>query len=70
VKYLKKCKEELKENDLIVWGNFAENYEFVIQDEIQGFHWNKQTCTLHPIVLYYKKEGTHNTNTEIALLHL
>ena len=58
VKYLKKCKEELKENDLIVWGNFAENYEFVIQDEIQGFHWNKQTCTLHSIVLYYKKEGT------------
>jgi hypothetical protein len=57
-KYLKKCKEELKENEVIVLGDFAENYKFVIQDEIQGFHWNKQTCTLHPIVLYYKKEGT------------
>jgi hypothetical protein len=37
-------------------GDFAENYQFIIQDEIQGFHWNKQSCTLHPIVLYYIKE--------------
>ena len=55
-KYLKKCKDELKENEVIVLGDFAENYQFVIQDEIQGFHWNKQSCTLHPIVLYYKKD--------------
>jgi hypothetical protein len=41
-KYLKKCKEELKEIEVIVLGDFAENYKFVIQDEIQGFHWNKQ----------------------------
>ena len=38
-------------------GDFAENYQFVIQDEIQGFHWNKQSCTLHPIVLYYMKDN-------------
>ena len=56
-KYLKKCKEELKENEVIVLGDSAENYEFVIQDEIQGFHWNKQSCTLHPIVIYYKKDN-------------
>ena len=56
-KYLKKCKEELKENEVIVLGNFAENYQFVIQDEIQGFHWNQQSCTLHPIVIYYKKDN-------------
>ena len=37
-KYLKKRKEELKENKVIVLGDFAENYQFVIQDEIQKFH--------------------------------
>ena len=56
-KYLKKCKEELKANEVIVLGDFAESYQFVIQDEIQGFHWNKQSCTLHPIVIYYKKDN-------------
>ena len=56
-KYLKKCKEELRENEVIVFGDFAENYQLVIQNEILGFHWNKQSCTLHPIVLYYKKDN-------------
>ena len=38
-------------------GDFAENYTFSIQDEIQSYHWHKQYCTLHPIVLYYKEKG-------------
>ena len=38
-------------------GDFAENYTFPIQDEIQSYHWHKQYCTLHPVVLYYKEKG-------------
>ena len=56
-KYLKKVKEELREEEVIVLGDFAENYKFIIQDEIQGFHWNKQSCTLHPIVIYHIKDN-------------
>ena len=56
-KYLKKVKEELREDKVIVLGDFAENYKFIIQDEIQGFHWNKQSCTLHPIVIYHIKDN-------------
>eukprot|EP00795_Rhopilema_esculentum_P007366 gene7366-13102_t len=26
------------------------------EDEVQGYHWNQQQCTLHPIVLYHKFE--------------
>ena len=33
--------------------DFAENYQFMVQDEIQGFHWNKIGCTLHPVAIYY-----------------
>ena len=25
----------------------------VIQDEVQGYHWNKEQCTLHPVVIYH-----------------
>ena len=34
------CKENLEENEIIILGGFAENYSFVVQDEVQGFHWN------------------------------
>ena len=27
---------------------------FVLQDEVQSFHWNKIQATLHPKLIYYK----------------
>ena len=36
----KEGKTELKEGELLVVCDFAENYSFVVQDEIQSFHWN------------------------------
>ena len=56
-KYLKMRKENLNENSLICLGDFAENFTFVIQDEIQSYHWSKQQATLHPIVIYYKVQN-------------
>ena len=53
--YLKKLKEDLPTDEVIVLGDFAENYKFIVQDEIQGYHWNEQQCTLHPIVIYQKE---------------
>ena len=35
-------------------GDLAENYQYLIQDEIQSFHWSKEYCTLHPLVTCYK----------------
>ena len=34
--------------------DFAENYLFVVQDEVQSFHWNQSQCFIHPVALYYK----------------
>ena len=56
-KYLKRRKEELPDDCALVLGDFAENYTFVVQDEIQSFHWSKLYCTLHPVVVYYKENG-------------
>ena len=33
----------------------AENYSFVVQDEVQGFHWSNLQCTLHLVVVYYQE---------------
>ena len=57
-KYLNELKEELDTNSIILLGDFAENYAFVVQDEIQSYHWNTKQFSFHPIVLYYKVGDT------------
>ena len=52
-KYLNEKKESLSNNEALILGDFAENYQFLIQDEIQSYHWSKEYCTLHPVVIYY-----------------
>ena len=51
-RYLKSKKINLTVYEVIVLVDFAENYNFIIQDEIQSYHWSKNYCTLHPIVVY------------------
>ena len=50
--YLKSLKETLAEDTAIVTLDFAENYQYVYQHEVQSYHWCKQYCSLHPIVMY------------------
>jgi len=65
--YLKMLKETLGPSEVIMLGDFAENYSFVIQDEVQGYHWNKSQCSLHPVVLYHCSENTLVT-TSLCIL--
>lgn len=37
--------------------DFAENYSFVAQDAVQGFHWKNSQATIHPFVAYFKQLG-------------
>ena len=43
--YLKARKENINEATCIVLLDFAENYHYVVQDEVQGYHWNKEHST-------------------------
>ena len=54
---LKAEKEKLDKDTCIILLDFAENYHYLVQDEVQGFHWNKDQFTLHPAVLYYRNEA-------------
>ena len=38
---------------VIVLVDFVENYQFLVQDQIQSYHWSKEYCTLHPLVIYF-----------------
>jgi len=37
--HLKKRKEEIDTSVALVLDDFAENYKFVVQDEVQSFYW-------------------------------
>ena len=50
---LQKLKNEPKSDSIIFLGDFAESYGFVVQDEVQSFHWRNLQATLHPVVIYY-----------------
>jgi hypothetical protein len=54
--YLTKLKEDLSPDEAIVLLDFAENYSFIIQDAVQGHHWDNSQATLHPFVIYYISE--------------
>ena len=56
-RYYKQVKENLTDSQALVTLDFAENYTFLIQDAIQGFHWNNDQATLHPFSIYNK--GSH-----------
>lgn len=56
-KYLDKLKNNIDNSSFIFLGDFAENYSFVVQDEVQSFHWNNMMCTLQPVVIYYKENN-------------
>ena len=52
--FLKKTKANLLPRTVVVLGDFTENYSFVIQDAVQGYHWTNSQATIHPFVAYYK----------------
>ena len=58
--YLRSRKEDMNEFTALLLGDFLENYKFVVQDEVQSFHWTNLQCTLHPVIIYFKKEGFLN----------
>ena len=55
-RYLKAHKTDSDQIECLILLDFAENYHYVVQDDVQGYHWNKQQYTLHPVVLYHKNE--------------
>ena len=55
--YMKELKSSMTPmEDNLVQGDFSENFSYVVQDEIQSFHWENKQATLHPFVAYQRRE--------------
>ena len=55
VSFLNQLKQDLELNEMIVVGDFAENYSFVVQDSAQGFYFSSGQATIRPFSVYYKE---------------
>ena len=56
--YVKQVRSNLGDGEFVVLGDFAENHAFIVQDAAQSYHWNKKSCTLHPVMIYYRNKDT------------
>ena len=50
--YLRELKDSLGTHTAVVLLDFAENYSFLVQDAVQGHHWDNSQATIHPFVIY------------------
>ena len=79
-RYVQECKDNLVEGEYLIIADFSENYSFVVQDEIQSFHWNNRSATVHPFVCYFKEQGelhhlcfviiSESTQHDVIAVHL
>ena len=54
--FFQSTKQTLPSDIVIILLDFVENCSFLVQDEVQGYHWEKSQATLHPLCCYYKEK--------------
>ena len=47
--------------------DFAENFTFIMQDDIQSYHWNNAQATIHPIVCNWLENGVSKHVSYVAV---
>ncbi|GBN96229.1 hypothetical protein AVEN_174177-1 [Araneus ventricosus] len=67
-KYLKDMKLNIPQEECIVLLDFSENYSFIVQDAIQGFHWENSQATIHPLVVYGKNSENQLLTVSMCII--
>ena len=67
-RHFQDVKTNLKPGELLIGGDFAENYTPVVQDAVQSHHWNKQATTIHPWIVYYVGQDEQVQSLSIAMI--
>ena len=50
--FLRAKKKSLEAKEVNFLGDFDENCQLLVQDEIQSYHWSKEYCTLHTLIYF------------------
>lgn len=60
--------QNLKEDEVVVNLDFAENFSFVVQDSSQGWYFNNRQATIHPCVINYKNQEGEACTSSFVLI--
>ncbi|CAH0550960.1 unnamed protein product [Brassicogethes aeneus] len=52
--FFKRVRDNLPHDEVLVIADFSENYHFIIQDSVQGVHWDNTQATVHPFACYFR----------------
>jgi len=56
---------------VVIVADFSENYSFVLQDAVQGVHWNNSQATIHPFRGYYAEvENPEGEDRQVRVFNL
>ena len=66
--FLSNKKENLCEDEVLLFSDFSENFAYVVQDAAQAFHYNNDQCSVFPVVFYYRSNNEIKHHTIILLL--
>ena len=64
-KFMKEIKEGPIDEQILDIADFAENYSFILQDEVQGYHSTNSQATIHPFVVYHRFPVEGNESTDL-----
>ncbi|KAL3842133.1 hypothetical protein ACJMK2_020181 [Sinanodonta woodiana] len=64
---MRRLREHLPENEVVVWMDFAENYGCVSLEEIQSAYWNATSISLHTMVVYSKAGNDTKIQSYVAV---
>lgn len=66
--FLRAKKEQLEADECLLLCDFSENVSFVMQDEIQSYHWVNKQATLHPFVAYFRDGSASLQHRSICII--
>lgn len=66
--YVNHLKKTIKTGIFLTLLDFSQNYSFIVQDAVQGFHWNNSQATIHPFVFYFMDENDELKNGNFVVI--
>lgn len=55
---MRNLRDNMKDGEVLVWMDFAENFNCLSVEEVQSACWNSEMVTLHTQVIYFPKSHT------------
>lgn len=64
---MRKLRENLPENEIVLWMDFAENFICTSVEAVQSSYWNQAMVSLHTMVVYFPKSQGQRLQSFVAV---